>query len=94
MLTDYDLHLLGEGKHWKSYNKLGAQLCTRNGQKGVHFALWAPNAEVVSVVGFSRLKENIISHKLTVIERKETDCSNKTYQVPSENIRETERVDR
>ena len=51
MLTDYDLHLLGEGRHWKSYDKLGAQLCTRDGQQGVHFALWAPNAEAVSVVG-------------------------------------------
>ena len=45
MLTDYDLHLLGEGKHWKSYDKLGAQLCTIDGKRGVHFALWAPNAQ-------------------------------------------------
>ena len=51
MLTDYDLHLLGEGRHWKSYDKLGAQVCSRDGQQGVHFALWAPNAEMVSVVG-------------------------------------------
>ena len=51
MLTDYDLHLLGEGKHWKSYDKLGAQLCTLDGKQGVHFAIWAPNAQTVSVVG-------------------------------------------
>lgn len=51
MLTDYDLHLLGEGKHWKSYEKLGAQLCTLDGEQGVHFAIWAPNAQTVSVVG-------------------------------------------
>ena len=51
MLTDYDLHLLGEGKHWKSYDKLGAQLSTLDGKQGVHFAIWAPNAQTVSVVG-------------------------------------------
>ena len=51
MLTDYDLHLLGEGRHWKSYEKLGAQLHVVDGVAGVHFAVWAPNAESVSVVG-------------------------------------------
>jgi 1,4-alpha-glucan branching enzyme len=51
MLTDYDLHLLGEGRHWKSYEKLGAQLRAADGAAGVHFAVWAPNAEAVSVVG-------------------------------------------
>ena len=52
MLTDYDLHLLGEGRHWKSYERLGAQLQTIDGVRGVNFAVWAPNADdVVSVVG-------------------------------------------
>ena len=51
MLTDYDLHLLGEGRHWKSYEKLGAQLHASDGVTGVNFAVWAPNAEGVSVVG-------------------------------------------
>ena len=51
MLTDYDLHLLGEGRHWKSYEKLGAQLHVAVGVAGVNFAVWAPNAEAVSVVG-------------------------------------------
>ncbi|MEI6256254.1 MAG: 1,4-alpha-glucan branching protein GlgB [Planctomycetota bacterium] len=51
MLTDYDLHLLGEGRHWKSYEKLGAQLHVANGVAGVNFAIWAPNAEAVDVVG-------------------------------------------
>ena len=51
MLTDYDLHLLGEGRHWKSYEKLGAQLSVADGLTGVNFAVWAPNAEAVSVVG-------------------------------------------
>ena len=51
MLTDYDLHLLGEGCHWKSYEKLGAQLREVDGVAGVNFAVWAPNAAAVSVVG-------------------------------------------
>jgi 1,4-alpha-glucan branching enzyme len=51
MLTDYDFHLLGEGRHWKSYEKLGAQLHSVAGVAGVNFAVWAPNADAVSVVG-------------------------------------------
>jgi 1,4-alpha-glucan branching enzyme len=51
MLTDYDFHLIGEGRHWKSYEKLGAQLHVADGVAGVNFAVWAPNAEGVSVVG-------------------------------------------
>jgi 1,4-alpha-glucan branching enzyme len=51
LLTDYDLHLLGEGTHWQCYNKLGAQLRTVDGISGVNFAVWAPNASGVSVVG-------------------------------------------
>jgi 1,4-alpha-glucan branching enzyme len=51
MLTDYDLHLLGEGRHWKSYQKLGAQIRSTDGVNGVNFAVWAPNADAVSVIG-------------------------------------------
>jgi 1,4-alpha-glucan branching enzyme len=51
MLSDFDLHLLGEGRHWKSYEKLGGQLETIDGVAGVTFAVWAPNADLVSVVG-------------------------------------------
>jgi len=51
LLTDYDLHLLGEGRQWQMYDKLGAQLRTVDGVEGVNFAVWAPNATGVSVVG-------------------------------------------
>ena len=51
LLTDYDLHLLGEGQHWQSYEKLGAHLPPIDGVAGVNFAVWAPNARGVSVVG-------------------------------------------
>jgi len=50
-LTDFDLYLLGEGTHWQSYEKLGAQVRTIDGVKGVNFAVWAPNATSVSIVG-------------------------------------------
>jgi 1,4-alpha-glucan branching enzyme len=51
MLTDFDLHLLAEGRHWKSYEKLGAHLHTIDGVSGSNFAVWAPNADSVSVIG-------------------------------------------
>src|SRR3989338_1024035 len=51
VLTDFDLHLMGEGTHYKKYEKLGAHLMTINNIKGVFFAVWAPNALRVSVIG-------------------------------------------
>lgn len=51
VLSDYDFYLLGEGKHWKSYEKLGAHFRTVNGIEGVNFLVWAPNATRVSVIG-------------------------------------------
>jgi 1,4-alpha-glucan branching enzyme len=46
-----DLHLFGEGKHERIYEKLGAHVTTQQGRPGVAFAVWAPNAKSVSVVG-------------------------------------------
>ncbi len=51
VLTDFDLHLIGEGRHYKNYEKLGAHVMTVNSVKGVHFAVWAPNAKRVSIIG-------------------------------------------
>ena len=51
VLSDFDIHLLSEGTHYKSYEKLGGHLITHQGYSGVHFAVWAPNALRVSVVG-------------------------------------------
>ena len=51
LLTEYDLHLLGEGTHHHAYEVLGAHLRSVNGTSGVHFAVWAPNAGRVSVIG-------------------------------------------
>jgi len=51
VLTDFDLYLFNEGNHHKIYEKLGAHICTINGVEGTHFAVWAPCAKRVSVVG-------------------------------------------
>ena len=51
VLTEYDLYLSGEGTHYEKYEKLGAHVREVAGVRGVHFAVWAPNAQRVSVVG-------------------------------------------
>jgi len=51
LLTEYDMYLLNEGRHWQSYNRLGAHLRSIDGVEGVNFAVWAPNATGVSIVG-------------------------------------------
>jgi 1,4-alpha-glucan branching enzyme len=50
-LSDYDLYLLGEGTHSHAYQKMGAHLGEQGGREGVHFAVWAPNAKQVGVIG-------------------------------------------
>jgi 1,4-alpha-glucan branching enzyme len=51
VLSDFDLHLFGEGTHLRSFEKLGAHRIAVGTTTGVHFAVWAPNADRVSVVG-------------------------------------------
>lgn len=51
LFTDFDIDLFKAGKHFKLYEKLGAHLIEVNGIKGVYFAVWAPTAHSVSVVG-------------------------------------------
>ncbi len=50
-LGDLDDHLFGEGSCYQAYNRLGAQVIHHEGTEGVNFAVWAPNARRVSVVG-------------------------------------------
>ncbi len=50
-ITEVDRYLFGEGTHYEIYKKLGAHLTEYEGEKGVYFAVWAPNARNVSVVG-------------------------------------------
>ncbi len=50
-LSDFDMHLFSEGKHWHAYRFLGSHVHEADGIGGVLFAVWAPNAERISVVG-------------------------------------------
>lgn len=49
--SEVDLYLFGEGTHYRIYEQLGAHLTERDGKSGVYFAVWAPNAQNVSLVG-------------------------------------------
>ena len=50
-LTDFDIYLIGQGTHERAYEKMGAHLIEMGGEKGIHFAVWAPNARQVYVMG-------------------------------------------
>lgn len=50
-ITEYDRYLFNAGNHYEIYNKLGAQLCKVDGVEGCSFAVWAPNAKSVCVIG-------------------------------------------
>ncbi|AHK79133.1 glycogen branching protein [Ectothiorhodospira haloalkaliphila] len=51
VVSDFDIHLFNEGRHWHAYRFLGAHAHEVDGIQGVRFAVWAPSAERVSVVG-------------------------------------------
>ncbi|MCD8220616.1 MAG: 1,4-alpha-glucan branching protein GlgB [Clostridiales bacterium] len=51
VISDVDRYLFGNGTHYEIYEKLGAHPMTIKGKKGIYFAVWAPHAQAVSVVG-------------------------------------------
>src|SRR5438046_5138049 len=51
LLSDWDYHLFNEGSHTRLWEKLGSHVVTRDGVNGTMFAVWAPNAAFVSVMG-------------------------------------------
>ena len=58
-ITEFDQYLFGQGTHYDLYNKLGAHPMTVDGEEGVYFVVWAPNAAAVSIVGdFNEWDEN------------------------------------
>jgi 1,4-alpha-glucan branching enzyme len=50
-ISEFDLYLLAEGTHYRAYEKLGAHFTEKDGKRGVQFAVWAPNAKRVSIIG-------------------------------------------
>ena len=51
LFTDFDINLFKAGKHYRLYEKFGSHIITLNGEEGTYFAVWAPSAKMVSVVG-------------------------------------------
>jgi 1,4-alpha-glucan branching enzyme len=51
LMTDFDRYLFGEGRNWNIYRRLGAHCRTVQGEVGINFAVWAPNAQSIQVVG-------------------------------------------
>jgi 1,4-alpha-glucan branching enzyme len=50
LLSDQDLYLFNEGSNYRLYETMGAHLVSRDGQEGVVFSVWAPNARKVAVI--------------------------------------------
>ena len=51
LFTDFDINLFKAGNHFRLYDKLGSHVVEVDGQRGVYFAVWAPNAQAVAVSG-------------------------------------------
>src|SRR5690242_18683036 len=51
ILSEFDLYLFGQGKHYFLYEKMGAHRRTINGVAGTNFVVWAPHAQALSVIG-------------------------------------------
>jgi len=49
--SDFDIYLFKQGNHFNLYKVMGSHLVEADGEKGVYFAVWAPNASSVSVMG-------------------------------------------
>ncbi|MCL4153697.1 UNVERIFIED_CONTAM: hypothetical protein GTU68_046520 [Idotea baltica] len=65
LFTDFDIDLFKGGKHYRLYDKLGSHPTKLEGEKGTYFAVWAPSAKAVSVIGnFNHWNEN--EHRLNV----------------------------
>ncbi|MCD2259348.1 1,4-alpha-glucan branching protein GlgB [Psychroserpens luteolus] len=65
LFTDFDIDLFKAGKHYKLYEKMGSHIMTLDGVEGTYFAVWAPSAKMVSVIGdFNFWVEG--THKLNV----------------------------
>ena len=66
-ISEYDMYLFGTGVHYDMYMKLGAHPCKKGRWQGVNFAVWAPNAKRVWVIG-SFNDWNETSHEMKRLE--------------------------
>jgi 1,4-alpha-glucan branching enzyme len=71
VLSEFDLHLIGEGTHYQKYEKMGAHVTVVEGVRGVQFAVWAPNAgcpmlRVVKRGGLRVLGFRVCSHRYKI----------------------------
>src|SRR4051794_12543939 len=63
LFSDFDIYLFKTGKHYRLYEKLGAHGVEHGGRQGTYFAVWAPNAQNVSLIGnFNQWQRN--AHRL------------------------------
>lgn len=80
MITEADAYLFAQGTHYEIYEKMGAHEAEIDGQKGVYFAVWAPNAKYVNVIGsfnnwdifqdnMDRISEEVFLHYLFRVQR-------------------------
>src|SRR2546423_1585689 len=75
IFSDFDLYLFGQGKHYHIYEKMGAHPRTVEGVTGVNFAVWAPNALAVSVIGdFNHWQRGVTSMHLRHVELGVWEC--------------------
>ena len=51
LITDYDIYLFRQGSHSRLYDRLGSHPAVADGRRGTFFAVWAPNAAEISVIG-------------------------------------------
>ena len=61
-ITDFDCYVFGEGNHHRIFDKLGAHMMTIDGVEGTLFAVWAPDARAVSVVGDFNMWDERLHH--------------------------------
>ena len=79
--TELDQYLFGQGTNYDIYRKLGAHPDTQNRKKGVYFAVWAPNAQAVSVIGEFNELDPLAFMRHLYRERRSDSCINFTLQV-------------
>ncbi len=65
LFTEFDINLFKSGKHYRLYEKLGSHIIEVDGVKGTYFAVWAPSAKSISVIGNFNAW-NADEHKLNV----------------------------